>query len=167
MRKLTPILLSLSLMGGIACATNSSEKTTGQSEGQRLAYLAFTSVDENGDGEIDLGEMEKQRRSVLHSQDSNDNGVIELQEFLAWDYGFQNLAKDKNREHAYVTALKLVHHFRDRDGNGSISNTEHRLATIADFNRADDNHDAILTREEFANGFSILAAIRVALKDNA
>lgn len=134
-------------------------------EGRKLAKLVFTSIDKNGDGFLDIREIETQRENIFISQDADENNSISVEEFMGWDFGYIEVAKEKGKLSSYNTALKLVHHFRDRDSNGQVTNTEHRLATMADFERADDNRDAVLSEAEFASGFSVISAIRLALKD--
>ena len=41
---------------------------------------------------------------------------------------------------------------------------EMRLAMIADLKRADQNDDAVLTKEEFIAGFPIIVAMRAAIR---
>lgn len=133
-------------------------------EGHRLAELTFESVDQAGRGFIDQGNMEALRADIFISQDSDENGRISESEMLGWDFGFSNIAEEEDKVLAYRTALRVVFSFWDRNGDGEISETEHRQAVVADFQRADLNNDAVLTEDEFVQGFSVLVAIRAALK---
>ncbi len=134
------------------------------SEGKELAELGFAAVDRHGVGHVNHGDMEAYRNLVFVSMDADDNGKIELPEFLLWDYGFAALAEDRDRVDAYETAKKIVFSFWDRDGDGAITETEHRHAIILDFRRADLDDNMLLTEEEFLGGFSIMVAFRAALK---
>jgi len=149
--------VALAIMPSLAAAQTISE-------GLRLAEVTFESVDTAGRGYVDMGNMENFRRLVFVSQDADDNHRVSLQEYLEWDYGFSNLAAETNRELAYITALKVVHSFWDLNGDGEVSEAEHRRSIMADFSRADLNNDAILSKEEFISGFSVLVALRAALK---
>ena len=60
--------------------------------------------------------------------------------------------------------MKVVYGFWDRNGDGSITEGEHRKAIVADIERADLNGDAVLDKSEFLRGFSVLVAIRAALQ---
>ena len=133
-------------------------------EGRALAELTFETVDVKGKGYLDQGDMEAMRRDIFVSMDADDSGSIELPEMLGWSFGFQHIAENENKLHAYNTALKVVHSFWDRNGDGKITQTEHRKAVVSDFNRADLNNNAILEKNEFLRGFSVLVAIRAALK---
>ncbi|MCY6383354.1 hypothetical protein [Hoeflea prorocentri] len=135
-----------------------------QPEGRLLAELTFESADRHGKGYLHQGDMEAIRADIFESIDANDNGGMELAEFLGWGFGFQNIAEDENRKLAYDTALKVVFSFWDRNGDGKITQSEHRRSLLADFDRADVNGNAILEKSEFLGGFSVLVAIRAALK---
>lgn len=133
-------------------------------EGRALAELSFDSVDAAGKGYLDQGDMEAARRDIFSSMDADNSNTLELSEFLQWSFGFQNIAEDEKKLLAYQTALKVVYSFWDRNGDGKITGTEHRKSVIDDFNRADLNNNAILEKNEFIGGFSVLVAIRAALK---
>ncbi len=153
-------LISIALMAALIAPAVAQDKP----EGRELAELSFDSVDRLGKGYLHQGDMEAARLEIFTSVDSDESGSIELPEFLGWDYGFQNIAESNNRELAYRTALKVVFSFWDRNGDGKITQAEHRKALSVDFDRADVNDNAILEKEEFVSGFSVLVAIRAALK---
>ena len=151
------------LLPFIATAAVAEEKT----EGRRLAELTFESVDTSGRGFVDMGQMEAQRDLIFISMDANDDGRLTEEELTSWDYGFANIAEEQDKVLAYTTALRVVFDFWDRDGDGAITQTEHRKAIFADFERADINSDAVLDQDEFLNGFGIIVALRAALKPTA
>lgn len=155
-------LLSLTALVTLIGIAPAVSQTT--SEGRALAELSFATVDSNGNGSIDMGESHNFGEDVFTSMDADDNALITEDEFLSWGYGFQNIAKDHDKELAYRTALRVVFSFWDSNGDGDISRTEQRTATNRDFRRADINANALLTEEEFFGGFSVMVAIRVALK---
>jgi len=134
------------------------------SEGRNLAELSFDSVDQNEDGYVDKRESNEFGGSVFVSMDDDNSGQLSEDEFLEWGYGFQNIAEEENKELAYRTALRVVFSFWDRDGNGEVSRPEQSHAAMQDFDRADLNGDALLSETEFIGGFSIMVAIRAALK---
>ncbi len=134
-----------------------------ESEGRRLAELAFQSLDTADRGLIDQGEFSNFGGDVFVSMDADQNGSIALGEFLSWDYGMQNVASDAGREDAYETALRIVFAFWDRNGDGMVSRTEHRQSLMSDFQRADIDNDAMLSQDEFTGGFSIMVALRAAI----
>lgn len=133
-------------------------------EGKRLAELTFESVEGSDKGYLDQGDMERMRGLIFQSMDGDGDKKLSLAEYLSWDFGFASLAEETNRALAYETALKVVFSFHDRDGDGAITETEHRKSIMADFRRADLDDDAILTKGEFLGGFSVLVAVRSALK---
>lgn len=136
---------------------------TQEGEGRRLAELAFQSLDSAERGFIDQGEFTNFGGDIFFSMDGDEDRRITLAEFLNWDFGMSQVAAEAGREDAYDTALRVVFAFWDRNGNGEISQTEHRRSLMADFQRADDDGDALLSREEFTTGFSVMVALRAAI----
>lgn len=132
-------------------------------EGRRLAELAFQSVDGTDRGFIDQGEFTNFGGDVFVSMDADESKSLSLNEYLSWGYGMELVAEDAGRAEAYETAMRVVFAFWDRDGDGEITRTEHRKSLMADFRRADLDDDAILTKEEFTTGFSVLVAARAAI----
>ncbi len=155
--------LSLTNLALIAALSLPTTLFAQGSEGRRLAALAFSAIDLSDRGYIDQGEYSNFGDDVFISMDANDNGKLSLAEFLSWDYGMRPLAEEVGREAAYETALRVVFAFWDRNGDSQISKTEHRLSLDVDFRRADGNHDATLTEEEFVTGFSVMVALRAAI----
>ena len=143
----------------IATPAISQEKT----EGRLLAELAFDSVDSAGREFIDMGEFFDFGMSVFAGMDYDDNAKITLKEFMGWDIGMQPIAEKAGRGAAYETALRVVFAFWDRNGDSEISKTEYRKAMTIDFQRADTDNNAILTKQEFTTGYSVMAALRAAI----
>lgn len=155
-----PIMTKLALIAALSIPTISAAQ---QSEGQRLAQLAFASADTSDRGYIDQGQFHSFGSDVFTSMDSDDNKKLTLKEFLSWDYGMKPLAEEVGREAAYETALRVVFAFWDRNGDNMISKTEHRLSMNFDFQRADTDNNAVLSRDEFTSGFSVMVALRAAI----
>lgn len=150
----------------LACATlilASSAFAEEKTEGRLLAELAFDSVDSEGRDFIDMGEFTNFGMSVFAGMDYDDNDKITLKEFMAWDIGMKPIAEQAGRIAAYETALRVVFAFWDRNGDGDISKTEHRQSMASDFRRADGDKNAILTKEEFTTGYSVMIAMRAAI----
>ena len=137
----------------------SQEKT----EGRMLAELAFDSVDTAGRNFIDMGEFSEFGMSVFAGMDYDDNEKLTLKEFLSWDIGMKPIAEQAGREEAYETALRVVFAFWDRNGDNLISKTEQRQSMSSDFQRADTDNNAVLTKEEFTTGYSVIVAMRAAI----
>ena len=156
MRKTSLLIAAIALL---AAPLASAEET----EGRRLAGLAFDSLDRANRGFVDYGEFHNFGGDVFFSMDGDESGSLSLAEFLNWDYGMLPAAQEAGREEAYDTALRVVFAFWDRNGDGEISRTEHRQSLGLDFQRADTDNDALLTREEFLSGFSVMVALRAAI----
>ena len=151
----------LALAAGLTTATPTFAEDV--AEGQRLAQLAFKSLDSANRGYVDLGEFLNFGGDVLFSMDGDESNSIDLAEYLSWDYGMLPLAQDVDREDAYYTALRVVFAFWDRNGDGEITPAEHRHSLIADFNRADSDNDATLNEAEFTSDMSVMVALRAAI----
>lgn len=133
-------------------------------EGRNLGETLFDSMDTSEDGKIHMGDLEQFRDSVFAGMDYDDNKKVTYEEFASWDPGFVFVAEDVGRKDAYTTASKIVFAFWDRDGDGDLTEREMRFAMSSDFRRADLDDDALLTREEFINGFPIMVAMRAAIR---
>lgn len=160
MRTLTQILACSAALG---IALSSPSLAQDEPEGRRLAQLAFKSVDAFDRGFIDHGQFSQFGGDVFTSMDTNENNKLTLDEFLSWGFGMEQVAEEAGRAEAYETALRVVYAFWDRNGDGSISITEHKHALLDDFRRADVDNDAFLSEEEFLLGFSINVAARSAI----
>ncbi len=157
------MIIALSLAATLTAPTAT---LADESEGRRLAELAFASVDSADRGFIDMGEFSNFGGDVFISMDADENGKLSLDEFMGWDYGMLPLAEERGRVAAYETALRVIFAFWDRNRDGEISKTEHRKSMNSDFQRADADNDAVLTKDEFLNGFSVMVALRAALDPN-
>jgi len=155
-----PIITTFAVLAALTAPSLSAAQET---EGRRLAQLAFSQLDNADRGYIDLGEYSIFGTDVFSSMDYDQDDSLSLSEFLNWDYGMLPLAQDAGREDAYYTALRVVFAFWDRNGDGAISKTEHRQSLNADFQRADTDNDATLTSDEFTSGFSVMVALRAAI----
>ncbi len=134
-----------------------------ESEGRKLAELAFSSVKNSDQDRIDWAAFSEFGENVFVSMDANDDDSLSLSEYMSWDYGMLPLAEERERVDAYNTAIRVVFAFKDRDGDGQISKAEHRQSMEFDFQRADSNVDGHLTKDEFLNGHSVMVALRSAL----
>lgn len=133
-------------------------------EGRLIGETIFASVDQSENGQIHMGDLEAFRSLVFAGMDSDDDGNVEYAEFSEWDPGFAYVAEQAGRKDAYTTASKIVFSFWDKNGNGKLTQREMRLAMNADFRRADQNDDALLSQEEFIQGFPIMVAMRAAIR---
>lgn len=134
-----------------------------ETEGRRLALMAFESVDRSDPGYLDQAEFLNFGYEIFFRMDTNQSNDVTLNEFLAFDNGMRSLAVEEGQEAAHDTALRVVYAFWDRNGDGKITRREHRLSLSADFDRADADGDALLTEDEFTGGFSIMVALRSAI----
>ena len=147
----------------IVCALVPFAHAQDSSPGRDLAIAAFEALDANDRGYVDMGQANTYGGEIFVSMDANEDAKIDLDEFLAWDFGMRPLAEEQGALPAYEAALRVVHAFWDRNGDGDITRAEHRQAVLVDFQRADVNNDAVLDQAEFLNGFTVMVAIRAAI----
>lgn len=150
----------------IACALFAAPSMANQikTEGRQTAELTFAAIDRNENGFIHQGDLEAFRSDVFASMDTDENGELNYEEFSAWDPGFSAIAAKENKTDAYITATKIIFSVWDRNANDKISEPEMRFAMGADFRRADINDDALLSEDEFLHNFTIIVAMRAALR---
>jgi hypothetical protein len=106
------IIIPLSLAATLAAP---SAILADESEGRRLAELAFSSVDSAERGYIDMGEFTRFGNDVFASMDADESGKVSLEEYMGWDYGMLPVAEERDRVDAYETALRIVFAYRDRN----------------------------------------------------
>lgn len=120
-----------------------------ETEGRRLAGLAFDSSDLNGDGFITMEEFQSHYGDIFFSMDSDQNGSLGWDEFLNWGFGMQNVAVDTGRTQAYETARRIVFDTWDRSIDWKVSEAEQRRGVAADFVASDEDRDGRLSRDEY------------------
>lgn len=134
-----------------------------ENEGRRLAELAFSALDTEGQGFINMSQYLRFGTEVFTSMDNDEDGLLTLPEFMAWDFGMKNVAEDRGLVPSYETALRVVYAFWDRNGDDQITSAEHGQSLALDYQRADTDQDTLLTEAEFLRGFSVMVALRAAL----
>ncbi|SNZ19352.1 EF-hand domain-containing protein [Cohaesibacter gelatinilyticus] len=142
-----------------AVPTQADEATPGGG----LAKDIYGSIEDNPNGRVDLGEFINFGRSIFDSMDSDESGHVDFSEFTEWDFGFNFIAEEKGQEQAYKAAQKIIFAFWDRDGDGKLQLKEYHKSMNWDFNRADLNDDAFLSRNEFLEGYIVNVAYRAAI----
>ena len=91
-----------------------------ETEGRRLATLAFLGVDENMTIMRALKSNSTKRKISLSSW-TDDNGNLTWQEFSTWGFGMEDVAVETGREQAYETARKVVFDLWDRSDDWILS----------------------------------------------
>lgn len=134
-------------------------------EGKQLAEMSFESIKRSDRDFLDMGEMEIFRGSLFVSMDQDDNASLSFDEYFEWDYGFKRIAEETGKQKEYLTAMKIMFALWDLNGDKMITEPEHRIGLVRDFQRADLNNDAILTKPEFFGAFSMNIAFKAALSD--
>ena len=170
------LFLTLSIVVGlVACSPADTEKTSSttpetiargevKSKGEHFAMREFDKIDIGKKGHLDTRDIENYRTNIFIAMDTDGSNDLVLNEFTDIDYGFFEAADKTNSRSAYDTALKTIFLLWDRDGNGKVSESEHRYASNKDFERIDINHNNIIEETEYLNGFSFLVAVRSALQ---
>ena len=130
---------------------------------EQLEAMGFAALDRDNRGAVSIGAVEAYRRIMFASMDSNDDKKVSVKEYLDWDIGASQLAESKGKRDLYDAAKKVIFFYRDSNGDGVMTEAEHRNSTIRDFRRADQNGDGLLSKEEFSKHFSDIAALKAAL----
>lgn len=147
----------------LALPLGAMAQSDAQTPGRDLAELIFGSIEGNPEGAADMGEYVTFGEDIFISMDYDESGSVDLKEFTDWDFGFNFIAEDEGQQRAYETAQRVVFSFWDRDADGEIDQNEYHHAMVSDFQRADTDNDAFLTRDEFLYGYIINVAYRAAL----
>lgn len=133
------------------------------SEGRRLSEQLFEQIAGSPNGFLDQGAFTNYGSDVFAAMDYDQNGKVSLGEFLVFDTGMRPIAEEAGRLDSHETAMRVVFAFWDRDGDGELGRTELIRSLGYDFQRADQNSDARLDREEFLSGFTMMVALRAAI----
>ncbi|MEN0000914.1 MAG: hypothetical protein AAF940_08515 [Pseudomonadota bacterium] len=133
-------------------------------EGLRVAKITFSSIDGNGDGVVNQGDMDEFGESVFLGMDYDSNDRVSFEEFSDWDIGFEEAAELEGRPDAIITARRILFGMWDGNGDGELTKSEHRRAGMLDFNRADVDDNGILDEREFLLGYSVNIVMRGAIR---
>jgi len=110
----------------------------GDAKGAHGPAARFTELDTNKDGKVTLAELTASRESWLARVDTNKDGVASSDELKA---GFEAHRKER---------LEGMFAAQDENKDGRLARTESHMPS-AWFERADQNHDGALTREELSD----------------
>jgi len=155
---------AIAITSGNAAADQSVPADFVGKEGKLIGETIFKGMDTGNKGFVHMGDIEAFRESSFLAMDYDDNAQVTYREFAEWDPGFARVAAEVGRSDAYTTASKIIFAIWDRDGDGEMTQREMRLAINADFHRADQDGDALLTMDEFVQGFPIMIAMRAAIR---
>lgn len=163
---ISALALTLTATTFLATPLSSTANAEDMHPGRKLAITAFQSIDEKGRGFVDMADFHNFGESVFVSMDADDNGSLDLDEFLLWDIGMKPIAEERGALSELTTAMRVVHAFWDRNGDGKITHAEHRSSALNDFRRADIDDNAILSQDEFVSGYTVMKAARAAIAPN-
>ncbi|MGC6527847.1 MAG: hypothetical protein ACON45_07205 [Paracoccaceae bacterium] len=155
--------MKVGIIAGLV-ALSMSTTVYAETEGRRLATLAFKSVDENQDGYASLEEQMRQAENFFVSMDVDDNGILSWQEFSTWGFGMEDAAQESGREQAYETARKVVFDLWNRSDDWKLTEEEQRRGITADFFQADEDRDGRLSKMEMLKHSIINVTLRSALR---
>lgn len=158
--KFTPLLTASCAALAFTAPLHAQSDTAGRV----VAETLFAALDQSGRGAIHMGDLEVFRASVYAGMNTDGAGGVTYAEFADWDPGFLSVAQDADRVEAYSIASRIVFAFWDRNGNGTLTEPEMRIAMTSDFRRADLDDNAVLDETEFIQNFPMMIAMRTALR---
>ena len=130
----TAMLAAAFLIGsGLAACGPAADPRASEdgSDEARFSGRKGVRADLNGDGKITLEESRRSHREMLHSADTDGDGVVSAVE----------IAVLPERRATRVRAM-------DTDGDGAVSEAECVAAATARFHRRDLNHDGVISGAE-------------------
>ncbi|WBU64158.1 hypothetical protein [Paracoccus aerodenitrificans] len=114
-----------------------------------IAQSQFAQVDADSNGRLDMAEQERFDSDMMISMDLDESGAADMDEFLAWGFGFSAVAEERGREANYQTASRIIFSIMDYDDSGEVTLEEMNGFQAAAFAYSDQDDDGELTPEEF------------------
>lgn len=121
--------------------------------GDRLADIAFSRLDTNGDGKLDAAELRQARAQRFQRLDINGDGFITAAEQS--EAGNRMFRKAEAMEGAMAIRFEAL----DTDGNGKLTRDEFMNAPGLSA-RIDKDGDGLISKEEFQAGIETARAMR-------
>lgn len=115
----------------------------------------INSWDENEDGKVTLAEIQEKRSSIFLSFDSDDNGILDADEYIYFDEARANDMADKNVGQTNKKAgSPMTLEANDIDGDGQVSREEFLENAKSFFEQKDANGDGAITTDDFGNSYN-------------
>jgi len=144
---LNTLIISALLIGN----TGSAFAAGGGVPGQNF----INSWDENEDGKVTFAEILEKRGNIFLSFDSDDNGILDADEYAYFDEARANDIADKGTNPANKKAgSPMTLEANDIDGNGEVSRKEFLENAKSFFDQKDTNGDGIITTDDFGNNYN-------------
>lgn len=104
-------------------------------------------LDTDGDGQVSIEEFESPRRSPFGRADSNDDGIVTLEEIEERMQSRHQARELEQEERIAERRAKFTERFStmDTDGDGGLSQDEIKQGI---FSRMDENGDGYITADE-------------------
>ncbi len=153
----------MTLVGAVLTGVMTSHAWAFDKQLDDLNLTVFETVDANEDGMVSRREAEHFRDLVMLSMDSNGDEQVTLSEYMFWDLGWAELAKERNRLAQYRQARADVFEVWDSDGDGTLSQGEQMLSNARDFYSANDNSNDPMDLSKFSTRLRIMAAMNEAV----
>ena len=109
--------------------------------------------DLDGNGTATIEELREMRSSVFLSFDSNENGVLDAEEYLMFDEARQNDVNNyegAQRAQMQKVADRMSHPLSDLDKDGKVTREEFLAGADTWFAELDKNADGGITLHDFA-----------------
>lgn len=143
-------MITLIALGATAHADSDDNKAEGWAWGGGHGYMMqrMTAIDANSDGAISDDEAAAQVESVFLAMDTDEDGELTLEEFMAVRMG-PGEGRNAERQKAMQERKKARFTEMDTDKSGKVSKAEFIAAGKARFQAADTDKDGKVTPWEF------------------
>ena len=106
--------------------------------------------DMDGNGSVTLAEVTEKRGDVFVTFDSDGNGLLSPEEYVAFDAArASDIAQMGDGHGMQEMQTPMQRAFNDADGDGSVSAAEFAAKSPQMFTRMDRNGDGVITPDDF------------------
>ena len=115
----------------------------------------ISSWDENEDGKVTFAEVIEKRSNIFLSFDSDENGILDAEEYSYFDEARANDMADKNTGNINKNAgAAMTLEANDLNKDGQVSREEFLENAKSFFDSKDTNGDGVITTEDFGNNYN-------------